>query len=212
MLLRCLIRSHMPFITGSWSPIRRPCAMQIESEAAAPRRVLNYSPSVETYPITPPATRARRCGRKRTRSEAPTAMAFTVRTFRDQDEPAVARLWCAVFQSSPPRNEPLAVIARKRRVQPELFLVGEADGAVVGTVLAGYDGHRGWVYHVAVAPGVRRRGYGRAMMVAAEERLRALGCPKLNLQINRSNAEVVAFYESLGYAVEDRVSMGKAFT
>ena len=138
-------------------------------------------------------------------------MAFTVRSFQHQDEPAVVALWGAVFQSSPARNEPRSIIARKRHVQPELFLVGEVDGAVVATVLAGYDGHRGWVYHVAVAPGVRRRGYGRAMMAAAEERLRALGCPKLNLQINRWNADVVAFYESLGYMVEDRISMGKAF-
>jgi ribosomal protein S18 acetylase RimI-like enzyme len=136
-------------------------------------------------------------------------MAFTVRIFRDHDEPAVVALWRAVFQSGPPRNDPRAIIAHKRRVQAELFLVGEVDGGVVATVLAGYDGHRGWVYHVAVAPGVRRRGYGRAMMAAAEERLRALGCAKLNLQINRSNAEVVAFYESLAYTVEDRVSMGK---
>jgi len=138
-------------------------------------------------------------------------MAFTVRPFQDRDEPAVVVLWRAVFPNGPARNDPANIIARKRRVQPELFLVGEVDGAIVATVLAGYDGHRGWVYHVAVAPNVRRRGYGRAMMAAAEERLRALGCPKLNLQINRWNADVVAFYESLGYAVEDRVSMGKAF-
>jgi len=136
-------------------------------------------------------------------------MAFMVRAFEEQDEPAVVAFWRAVFPHGPARNDPLTIIAHKRRVQPELFLVGEVDGAVVATLLAGYDGHRGWVYHVAVAADVRRRGYGRAVMAAAEERLRALGCPKLNLQINRSNAGVVAFYESLGYAVEDRVSMGK---
>ena len=118
-------------------------------------------------------------------------------------------LWRTVFPNGPARNDPSTIIARKRRVQPELFFVGEVDGAVVATLLAGYDGHRGWLYHVAVAADVRRRGYGRAMMAAAAERLRALGCPKINLQINRSNAAVVAFYESLGYAVEDRVSMGK---
>jgi ribosomal protein S18 acetylase RimI-like enzyme len=136
-------------------------------------------------------------------------MAFTVRPFQDQDEAAVVALWQAAFPYGPARNDPLAIIAHKRRVQPELFLVGEVGGAVVATLLAGYDGHRGWVYHVAVVPAVRRRGYGRVMMAAAEERLRALGCPKLNLQIDRANAAVVAFYESLGYTVEDRVSMGK---
>ncbi|MGH3056123.1 MAG: GNAT family acetyltransferase, partial [Gaiellaceae bacterium] len=120
--------------------------------------------------------------------------------------------WGATFPGGAPRNDPRAIIRNKRRVQPELFLVGEVEGRTVATILAGYDGHRGWVYHVAVAAEARRNGYGRAMMAAAEERLRALGCPKLNLQINRFNAEVVAFYEALGYAVEDRISMGKVLS
>jgi ribosomal protein S18 acetylase RimI-like enzyme len=136
-------------------------------------------------------------------------MALVIRPFQDHDEPAVVALWRAAFASTPVRNDPLTVIRRKREVQPDLFLIGEVEGHVVATVIAGYDGHRGWVYHVAVAAHVRRKGYGRAMMAAAEARLRALGCAKLNLQINRSNAEVVAFYEALGYAVEDRISMGK---
>jgi ribosomal protein S18 acetylase RimI-like enzyme len=136
---------------------------------------------------------------------------LTIRPFRDEDESQVVTLWHAAFPSEPRRNDSLAIIRRKRQVQPDLFLIGECAGRVVATVVAGYDGHRGWVYHVAVAADARRSGYGSAMMAAAEERLRALGCPKLNLQINRSNAEVVAFYEALGYAVEDRISMGKPF-
>lgn len=136
-------------------------------------------------------------------------MALTVRPFRDQDETAVLALWHAVFPDDPPRNDPRAIIRRKRRVQPELFLVGETGERIVATVVAGYDGHRGWVYHLAVGAGARRQGYGRAMMAAAEARLRELGCPKLNLQVHRFNAEVVAFYEALGYTVEDRISMGK---
>jgi ribosomal protein S18 acetylase RimI-like enzyme len=139
-------------------------------------------------------------------------MALTVRPFEDRDETDVVALWRAAFATTPARNDPLSIIRRKRAVQPELFLVGDADGRVVATAIAGYDGHRGWVYHVAVAADARRRGYGRAMMAAAVERLRALGCPKLNLQINRSNAEVVAFYEALGFTVEDRVSMGKVLS
>lgn len=139
-------------------------------------------------------------------------MAVTIRPFQDHDAPAVVALWRAAFPSAPARNDPLAVIRQKREVQPDLFLVGEAEGRIVATVIAGYDGHRGWVYHVAVAADARRHGYGRAMMAAAEERLRALGCPKLNLQVNRSNAEVVAFYEALGYVVEDRISMGKVLS
>ena len=139
-------------------------------------------------------------------------MALTIRPFDVRDEAAVVALWSDAFPHPSPRNDPLTIIRQKRRVQPELFLVGEAEGRVVATVLAGYDGHRGWVYHVAVAADAQRHGYGRAMMAAAADRLRALGCPKINLQINRSNAEVVAFYEALGYAVEDRVSMGKVLS
>jgi len=94
-------------------------------------------------------------------------------------------------------------------VQPVLFLVGEWRGQVVATVLAGYDGHRGWVHLVAVDPRCRRRGFGTAVMAEAERRLAGLGCPKVNLQVRASNEAVVAFYQRLGYAVEPRVSMGK---
>jgi len=133
-----------------------------------------------------------------------------VRPYRDSDEPAVVALWERLFPDARAWNQPAAYIRRKLAVQRELFLVGALDGRAVATVLAGYDGVRGWVYHLAVAPEHRRHGYGRTMMAAAEARLRALGCPKINLQIMRTNAEVVRFYERLGYAVEDRVSMGRA--
>jgi ribosomal protein S18 acetylase RimI-like enzyme len=139
-------------------------------------------------------------------------MVLTIRPFDERDEAAVVALWSAAFPHQSPRNDPQAIIRQKRRAQPELFLVGEVEGRAVATVLAGYDGHRGWVYHVAVAADARRRGHGGAMMAAAADRLRALGCPKINLQINRSNAEAVAFYEALGYAVEDRISMGKVLS
>jgi len=94
-------------------------------------------------------------------------------------------------------------------VQRELFLVGEFQGDIVGTVIAGFDGYRGWVYHLAVQPRCRRRGFGRKLMRKAEARLKALGCPKLNLQVRSSNAEVIAFYERLGYSIEDHASLGK---
>ena len=98
---------------------------------------------------------------------------------------------------------------RKLRVQRELFLVGEFQGDIVGTVIAGFDGYRGWVYHLAVHPRCRRRGFGRDLMGEAEARLKALGCPKLNLQVRSSNAEAIVFYERLGYSIEDRASLGK---
>jgi ribosomal protein S18 acetylase RimI-like enzyme len=132
-----------------------------------------------------------------------------VRTYRLQDEPSVTALWRDVFAGDPPWNAPSLVIQRKLATQPELFLVGEMDGRVVATVLAGFDGVRGWVYHLAVAPERRRRGFGRVMMAEAERRLGQLGCPKVNLQVRASNAGVVAFYERLGYQVEERVSFGK---
>jgi len=132
-----------------------------------------------------------------------------VRAYRDTDEAAVVALWSRLFPDTRQWNQPAAYIRRKLAVQRELFLVGAIETRAVATVLAGYDGVRGWVYHLAVAPEHRRRGFGRAMMAAAEERLRALGCPKINLQIMRTNAEVVRFYERIGYAVEDRISMGR---
>jgi len=132
-----------------------------------------------------------------------------VRPYRDTDEAAVVALWSRLFPETRQWNQPAAYIRRKLAVQRELFLIGAIEARAVATVLAGYDGVRGWVYHLAVAPEHRRRGFGRAMMAAAEERLRALGCPKINLQIMRTNAEVVRFYERIGYAVEDRISMGR---
>jgi ribosomal protein S18 acetylase RimI-like enzyme len=132
-----------------------------------------------------------------------------IRLFRGADEVDVIALWCEVFSDDPPWNDPAAIIRRKLAVQRELFLVGERRGHVVATVLAGFDGFRGWIYHLAVASVERRQGLGRAMMAEAENQLRRLGCPKINLQVRSSNGEAVQFYRSLGYSIEDRVSMGK---
>ena len=134
-----------------------------------------------------------------------------VRTYEESDEAAVAALWREVFPDEPAHNVPEEVITRKLAVQRELFFVAVEDGEIVGTAMAGYDGHRGWVYAVAVKPSHRRRGIGAALMARVEEGLRAAGCPKLNLQVRASNRVAVAFYERLGYAVEERVSMGKLF-
>jgi ribosomal protein S18 acetylase RimI-like enzyme len=137
------------------------------------------------------------------------AEGLTIRPYAEPDEDGVVRLWREVFPDNPPWNVPADDIRRKLAVQRELFLVGECAGEVVATVLAGYDGHRGWLHLVAVAPGCRRQGFGRAMMDEAERRLAEVGCPKVNLQVRASNEGVVAFYRKLGYAVEERVSMGK---
>jgi ribosomal protein S18 acetylase RimI-like enzyme len=132
-----------------------------------------------------------------------------VRSFEEQDEAAVIRLWQTVFPDNPPWNVPAEDIRRKLAVQRELFLVGEYQGQIVATVLAGYDGHRGWLHLVAVDPRFRRLGVGRAMMAEAERRLAEIGCPKVNLQVRAANETIVAFYRKLGYDVEERVSLGK---
>ena len=132
-----------------------------------------------------------------------------IRPFADADEVEVAALWAEIFPEARVWNQPSAYIARKRAVQRELFLVGERDGRVLATVLAGYDGVRGWIYHLAVTPAARRQGLGAAMMAAAESALAARGCPKVNLQVVADNAGVARFYERLGYAVEPRISLGK---
>lgn len=132
-----------------------------------------------------------------------------IRIYEESDEAAVAALWREVFADAPAHNVPEEDIRRKLAVQRELFFVAVEGDVVVGTALAGYDGHRGWVHYVAVKPDRRRRGIGAALMRRVEEELAAMGCPKLNLQVRAPNRETVAFYEKLGYDVEERVSMGK---
>lgn len=132
-----------------------------------------------------------------------------IRPYLDSDEAAVADLWREVFADSPSWNHPETDIRRKLSVQRELFLVAIVGSELVGTTMAGYDGHRGWVHYVAVSPKHRRRGIGKALMNSVEEKLAAMGCPKLNLQVRASNDEVVSFYRKLGYDVEERTSMGK---
>jgi ribosomal protein S18 acetylase RimI-like enzyme len=131
-----------------------------------------------------------------------------IRPFRSDDRQTVVRLWekCDLVV---PQNDPAADIACKLQVQPELFLVGVMDTAIVATVMAGYDGHRGWINYLAVAPWHRRKGIGRRMMTAAEDKLRLLGCPKINLQVRQSNAAVIEFYRRLGYSIDPVTSLGK---
>ena len=134
---------------------------------------------------------------------------FKIRPYMSTDREAVVALWRSVFAGDPPWNEPNDVIERKRTVQEDLFLIGVFEAQIIGTILAGFDGVRGWVHHLAVLPELRRRGFAGLLMDRAEEELLALGCPKLNLQVRRSNAGVVAFYESRGYTVDDVISLGR---
>ena len=137
-----------------------------------------------------------------------TLSTITVRPFEPADEAAVIALWHAcnlvVLWNDPARD-----IACKMQVNPELFLVAVEGGRVVGTVMVGYDGHRGWINYLGVLPQLRRRGVGRLLMREAEARLRERGCPKINLQVRTSNTEVIEFYKRIGFKEDAVVSFGK---
>ena len=131
-----------------------------------------------------------------------------IRLYRDSDRKQVVALWKAC-ELVVPGNVPEDDIAHKLAYQPELFFVAERDGRVVGSVMAGYEGHRGQINYLAVRPDLQRSGLGRELMEFAENRLRELAAPKINLQVRARNRGVIAFYESLGYAVDDTVNLGK---
>lgn len=133
---------------------------------------------------------------------------IAIRPCHESDQGAVIELWreCGLVVAW---NGPASDIRRKLRVQRGKFLVGLLDSALVATVMAGYEGHRGWINNLAVKPELRRQGLDRRLMAEAEARLTAAGCPKVNLQVRNSNAGALAFYERIGYSTEEVVSMGK---
>ncbi len=135
-------------------------------------------------------------------------MELLVQPYRKSQSQEVIGLWhrCGLVT---PRNDPLDDIGRKLAFQPELFLVGTVDGRVTATVMVGYEGHRGWINYLAVDPGSQGHGLGRRMLEHAERTLAELGCAKVNLQVRLGNLEVLGFYEALGYAQDEVVSMGK---
>ena len=131
-----------------------------------------------------------------------------IRPYRSDDEAALVDLWQAC-ELTRPWNDARVDIERKLADSPELLLVGELEGELTASVMVGYDGHRGWVNYLAVHPAARGNGLGRALMTAAEERLLALGCPKVNLQIRDDNEAARGFYEAIGYGRDPVVSYGK---
>ncbi|MBK8901310.1 MAG: GNAT family acetyltransferase [Anaerolineaceae bacterium] len=132
----------------------------------------------------------------------------TIRPFILPDSDAVVAIWEACGLTVP-WNDPHKDIARKMQVNPELFLVAEVNGRLAGTVMGGYEGHRGWINYLAVLPNCQHQGIGRALMAAVEARLAALGCAKINLQVRSSNRAVIQFYGHLGYHIDDVISLGK---
>jgi ribosomal protein S18 acetylase RimI-like enzyme len=132
---------------------------------------------------------------------------MNIRKYQETDRNSLIDLWSSVFPNDPPHNEPALVIDAKLAVD-DLIFIAEDDGKIVGACMAGYDGHRGWLYAVAVLKEYRRAGRGAELVKHALQSLKKIGCKKVNLQIRSTNKEVEAFYKSLGFAVEDRISMG----
>ena len=141
-------------------------------------------------------------------SAAKTIPTLAIADIADADVAAVIALWQACGLTRP-WNDPAADIALARRNPNSTILTGRADGAVVATAMVGHDGHRGWVYYVAVDPDRRQKGFGRAIMNAAETWLRAAGLPKLQLLVRRENAQAGAFYRSIGYQEADTIVFAK---
>jgi ribosomal protein S18 acetylase RimI-like enzyme len=132
---------------------------------------------------------------------------MNIRKFQDADRSSLIKLWNTVFPDDPPHNEPSIIIEAKLAVD-DLIFVAEYDGKLIGACMAGYDGHRGWLYAVAVLKDQRRSGTGATLVKHAMQSLKEIGCIKVNLQIRSTNTEVAAFYKSLGFATEERLSMG----
>lgn len=130
-----------------------------------------------------------------------------IRKYESKDRDALIALWQRVFADDPPHNEPAKVIEAKLAVD-DLIFVAEAGSQIIGACMAGYDGHRGWLYAVAVYPEYRRENTGRKLVMHALDALKQQGCIKVNLQIRATNRTVKEFYRSLGFEVEERLSMG----
>lgn len=133
---------------------------------------------------------------------------MAIRAFTAADTEAVVALWeaCGLVRLW---NDPRKDIERKLTTQPELFLVLEVEGAVAGTAMCGYDGHRGWVHYLAVDPTLQGGGHGRELMATAERLLTELGCPKINLMVRTGNEAVLGFYDGLGYGRDEVALLSK---
>ncbi len=131
-----------------------------------------------------------------------------IRKYKSLDKDSLIALWGEVFPNAAPHNDPARVIEDKRAVD-DLIFIAEENGSIIGACQAGYDGHRGWLYGVAVTKDQRRRGIGSELVRTAIEALREKGCHKVNLQIRPDNTAVAAFYRALDFEVEERLSMGR---
>ncbi|MDM8536852.1 GNAT family acetyltransferase [Desulfobacterales bacterium HSG17] len=133
---------------------------------------------------------------------------MNIRTYKPEDELQVIALWqqCNLIA---PWNNPKKDIERKLNDSPELFLVGEVDNKIITSCMAGYDGHRGWIYYLAVKQDLQREGVASTIMKHAEQELRRIGCPKIDLMVRKSNNEVISFYHRIEYRDDPVVVLSK---
>ncbi len=131
-----------------------------------------------------------------------------IRSYQAPDQDKVIEIWkkCGLIV---PQNDPRQDIQTKLTVQPDLFLVGVFRQEIIGTVMAGFEGHRGWINYLAVLPEYQHAGFGQQLMQKAEILLKNKGCPKINLQVRTTNIQVIEFYKKLGFQEDDVVSLGK---
>ena len=134
-------------------------------------------------------------------------MSFQIARYSPEYQKAVIDLWNAC-NLIVPQNDPIKDIQKKLDFQPELFFIALLNGQLIGSIMVGYEGHRGWIHYLAVRPAFQKRGYGKKLVDKAIGELRKIGCPKVNLQVRRSNASVVEFYKHLGFKIEERISLG----
>jgi len=129
-----------------------------------------------------------------------------IRVYNDSDKESVISLWekCGL---TTPENDPDKDIDLKKSFQKNLFFVGICDSTLTATLMAGYDGHRGWINYLGVHPRFRGKGFGREMMIHAVKELKNLGCPKINLQVRGTNLSVIDFYKKLGFTDHDVISL-----
>jgi hypothetical protein len=134
---------------------------------------------------------------------------MTIRIFEENDHESVIALWTECFNYTSPHNDPVLSVERKTAMDDGLFFVSSDSIGVTGTVMAGWDGHRGWIYSLAVSSRARNRGIGTDLLEHAVQELKRRGCPKVNLQVMPGNTSAEEFYRNRGFSTEQRVSMGR---
>ncbi len=132
-----------------------------------------------------------------------------IREYKDNDKQQIIDLWKSIFQGTLPHHDAKTSIKNKTEYDKKLFYVAEESDKVIGTIMGGYDGHRGWIYSLAVHEFCRKQGIGMQLIKKVEEQLKKLNCMKVNLQVTESNKSAIEFYNKCGFDIEQRISMGK---